>query len=114
MRRMSHLLSAFSFQLSAFPLLAQVDEALKTLDHAAQMDMKWWFLGLLGTGLAAIWMVARYFTIRHDALSTRLDKVQDDRTSELKENNGRLVKVIEDSNQIIKAFTEMLGTVKHL
>ena len=95
-------------------MLAQVESATKLIDHAAEKDMRWWFLGLLVVGGAALWVVARYWASRHDRMSERLDKVQDSQTAYLKESNARLVEVVSDNSAAFKEFSQTIATVKHL
>lgn len=94
--------------------LAQLDTAIKTLDHAAAMDMKWWFLGMLAIFLGSTYLRDKKADARHDALAARLDKVQDDHTSYLKDCNGRILSVIERSNEVFAKFTEICSQVKAL
>lgn len=94
--------------------LAQIDAAAKLIDHAAQQDMRWWFLGLLVFGSIALWLVARYWAERHDRMTERLDKVQDCQTAYLKESNSRLAEVVADNAAAFKEFSQTISAVKHL
>lgn len=95
-------------------LLAQLESVTELVDHAAAQDMRWWFLGLLIFGGAALYLVARYWAVRHDKLSERLDRVQDAQTHYLQENNARLVGALEHSTAAMHGFSAVVAAVKHL
>ncbi|HEV7405145.1 MAG TPA: hypothetical protein VGO11_19535 [Chthoniobacteraceae bacterium] len=94
--------------------IAQIETATKFIDHAAAQDMRWWFLGLLVVGGAALWIVARYFAARHDRMSERLDKVQDSQGEYLKASNAQLVNVVADNSATMKQFSATFAAVQHL
>ena len=93
-------------------IFAQIESATKLIDHAAEQDMRWWFLGLLVVGGAALWIVARYWASRHDRMTERLDKVQDNQTTYLKDSAARLVEVVADNSAALKAFSQTVDSVK--
>jgi len=95
-------------------LFAQLDSATKLIDHAAEQDMRWWFLGLLIFGSVALWLVARYWADRHDRMSERLDKVQDGQTAYLKDSNARLAEVVAANSTAFKEFSQSLALLKQL
>src|SRR3954467_7371944 len=93
---------------------AQIESATKLIDHAAEQDMRWWFLGLLIFGSVALWLVARYWAERHDRMSERLDKVQDGQTGYLKDSNAKLAEVVADNATAFKEFSQTLVLLKQL
>jgi uncharacterized membrane-anchored protein YhcB (DUF1043 family) len=96
-------------------VLAQITETMRALDHAAAQDMRWWFLGLLMTvGLAVGW-VARYFGRRHDRLSDRLDRVQDEHTEYLQEQGDKMAGALRDNASAFRQFGAAIESFnKHL
>lgn len=94
--------------------LAQVSDATKLLDHAAAQDMRWWFLGLLGVMMAGIYFLARYWGTRHDRLSERLDRVQDERTKYLEGQNAQMMQVLGENTIALRKFSEAVQGVQHL
>lgn len=94
--------------------LAQITDAQKLLDHAAAQDMRWWFLGLLGVMLAGIYFLARYWGSRHDRLSERLDKVQDERTRHLEGQNAQIIMVLGENTIALRKFSEVVASAQHL
>lgn len=100
------------------PILAQLETATRFADHAAEKDVRWWFVALLVFVLFAFGSIAlsgiRYFTRRHDKLSDRLDQVQDNQTKYLQDTNQRLVGVIEQNSRIMSGFSETVKAVQHL
>lgn len=98
-----------------FPqFLGQIDQAIKTLDHAAAMDMKWWFLGLLTIFMGSIWILAKSFTKRHDALSAKFDATQAERISELKDVNNKQSQAMSVFATALDRFTNFLDNHAHL
>ena len=93
------------------PLIAQLDEALRAVDHAASQDFKWWFLGLLCIGLIALYLLARFFVERDRRLSNRLDKVQDEHTATLTNMNTQQATIIAENTV---AYRELGQALRHI
>ena len=94
--------------------LAQLETVTKLVDHAAQQDMRWWFLGALMSGGAGLMLLARYWTQRHDRLSDRLDRVQDAHTAYLQQGQAKLAEVVGENAAAMREFSHAISAVEHL
>ena len=95
-------------------LFAQLESVARLVDHAAEQDMRWWFLGaLLAAGMAII-VLARYCADRFSRLSNRLEQVQDQRTTYLEKNGATLVATIADNAAAMREFSQAVSAVEHL
>jgi hypothetical protein len=93
--------------------LAQINEAVKVIDHAADKDFRWWFMGLLVIGLMALFGLAKVGKGFLDRLSNRLDAVQDGNTKYLQDTGHKQLTVIAENslamNRIGQALEKIAG-----
>jgi hypothetical protein len=92
-------------------MIAQIDSALRAIDHAASQDFKWWFLGLLALGLVALWLMIKLFIKRDERLSNRLDKVQDEHTKTLLDLNTRQAQIIAENTMALGRLAAALEKI---
>lgn len=88
-------------------ILAQLDEALKAVDHASTQGMQWMFcLAMLALGLLIV-AILRYFTTREDK---REQKFMAHAEKELAVSEERTKAVIEHNRLLLEVYG-MLKTI---
>jgi predicted Holliday junction resolvase-like endonuclease len=89
-----------------------VNEAIKTIDHAASMDDRWMFVALLVIGLVTVYALARYFmrqieALQRDILTTRSEFEQHLRTA-----NAEMVAALTKSTEVIAHNSVVMEQLK--
>jgi uncharacterized membrane-anchored protein YhcB (DUF1043 family) len=78
-----------------------IDNAIKTIDHAAHQDDRWMFVALLVIGLVTIYFLTRYFMRQIEELQREIASVRSDFESHLKTANADMVAALTKSAEVI-------------
>jgi membrane-anchored glycerophosphoryl diester phosphodiesterase (GDPDase) len=78
-----------------------LDNAIKTIDHAAHQDDRWMFVALLVIGLVTIYFLARYFMRQIAELQREIASVRSDFETHLKTANADMVAALTKSTEVI-------------
>ncbi len=96
------------------PILAQITDTAKMIDHAAQQNGQWFLVvAVVSMGIAIAWM-ARAFQMRHDKLAARLDEVQDQHTKFLEEKQGEMVSALKENATALQQFAHALSPITRI
>jgi hypothetical protein len=78
-----------------------IDNAIKTIDHAAHQDDRWMFVALLVIGLVTIYFLTRYFMRQIAELQREIASVRSDFETHLKTANADMVAALTKSTEVI-------------
>ena len=78
-----------------------IDNAIKTIDHAAHQDDRWMFVALLVIGLVTIYFLTRYFMRQIEELQQEIASVRSDFETHLKTANADMVAALTKSTEVI-------------
>jgi len=78
-----------------------LDNAIKTIDHAAHQDDRWMFVALLVIGLATIYFLARYFMRQIAELQQEIAAVRTEFETHLRTANADMVAALTKSTEVI-------------
>ncbi len=78
-----------------------VNEAIKTIDHAAHQDDRWMFVALLLVGMVTIYFLARYFMRQIAELQREIVAVRSEFESHLRTANADMVAALTKSTEVI-------------
>jgi predicted Holliday junction resolvase-like endonuclease len=78
-----------------------LDNAIKTIDHAAHQDDRWMFVALLVIGLVTIYFLTRYFMRQIAELQQEIASVRSDFETHLKTANADMVAALTKSTEVI-------------
>jgi predicted Holliday junction resolvase-like endonuclease len=78
-----------------------LDNAIKTIDHAAHQDDRWMFVALLVIGLVTIYFLTRYFMRQIAELQREIASVRSDFETHLKTANADMVAALTKSTEVI-------------
>ena len=93
-----------------------IDNAIKTIDHAAHQDDRWMFVALLVIGLVTIYFLTRYFMRQIAELQQEIAAVRTEFETHLRTANADMVaaltkstEVIAHNSALIEQITKKLG-----
>jgi predicted Holliday junction resolvase-like endonuclease len=89
-----------------------VNEAIKTIDHAASMDDRWMFVALLVIGLVTVFVLARYFMRQIEALQREIVATRSEFEEHLKTANAEMVAALTKSSEIIAHNSVVMEQLK--
>ena len=89
-----------------------VNEAIKTIDHAASMDDRWMFVALLVIGLITVFVLARYFMRQIEALQSEIVATRSEFEEHLKTANAEMVAALTKSSEIIAHNSVVMEQLK--
>jgi predicted Holliday junction resolvase-like endonuclease len=89
-----------------------VNEAIKTIDHAASMDDRWMFVALLVIGLITVFVLARYFMRQIEALQREIVATRSEFEEHLKTANAEMVAALTKSSEIIAHNSVVMEQLK--
>lgn len=78
-----------------------VNEAIKTIDHAAHQDDRWMFVALLLVGMVTIYFLARYFMRQIAELQREIAAVRSEFETHLRIANADMVAALTKSSEVI-------------
>ena len=78
-----------------------VNEAIKTIDHAAHQDDRWMFVALLVIGLVTIYFLTRYFMRQIAELQQEIAAVRTEFETHLRTANADMVAALTKSTEVI-------------
>jgi predicted Holliday junction resolvase-like endonuclease len=78
-----------------------LEQAIKTIDHAAHQDDRWMFVALLVIGLVTIYFLTRYFMRQIAELQREIASVRSDFETHLKTANADMVAALTKSTEVI-------------
>ena len=78
-----------------------LDQAIKTIDHAAHQDDRWLFVALLVIGLVTIYFLARYFMRQIAELQQQIAAVRTEFETHLRTANADMVAALTKSAEVI-------------
>jgi hypothetical protein len=78
-----------------------LDNAIKTIDHAAHQDDRWMFVALLVVGLVTIYFLARYFMGEVAELQREIVAVRSEFETHLRTANADMVAALTKSTEVI-------------
>jgi sensor histidine kinase regulating citrate/malate metabolism len=78
-----------------------LDNAIKTIDHAAHQDDRWMFVALLVIGLITVWFLARYFMRQIAELQREIVAVRSEFETHLRTANADMVAALTKSTEVI-------------
>lgn len=78
-----------------------LDNAIKTIDHAARQDDRWMFVALLIIGLITVWFLTRYFMRQIAELQQEIAAVRTEFETHLRTANADMVAALTKSTEVI-------------
>lgn len=78
-----------------------LDNAIKTIDHAAHQDDRWMFVALLIIGLVTIYFLTRYFMRQIAELQQEIAAVRSEFETHLRTANADMVAALTKSTEVI-------------
>ena len=89
-----------------------LDNAIKTIDHAAHQDDRWMFVALLVIGLITVFVLARYFMRQIEALQSEIVATRSEFEEHLKTANAEMVAALTKSSEIIAHNSVVMEQLK--
>ena len=78
-----------------------LDNAIKTIDHAAHQDDRWMFVALLVVGMVTIYFLTRYFMREIAELQREIVAVRTEFETHLRTANADMVAALTKSTEVI-------------
>ena len=78
-----------------------LDNAIKTIDHAAHQDDRWMFVALLVVGMVTIYFLTRYFMREVAELQREIVEVRTEFETHLRTANADMVAALTKSTEVI-------------
>ena len=78
-----------------------LDNAIKTIDHAAHQDDRWMFVAMLVIGMVTIYFLARYFMRQIAELQREIIAVRSEFETHLRTANADMVAALTKSTEVI-------------
>lgn len=89
-----------------------LDNAIKTIDHAAHQDDRWMFVALLVIGLVTIYFLTRYFMRQIAELQQEIASVRSDFETHLKTANADMVAALTKSTEVIAHNSALIEQIQ--
>ena len=89
-----------------------IDNAIKTIDHAAHQDDRWMFVALLVIGLVTIYFLTRYFMRQIAELQQEIAAVRTEFETHLRTANADMVAALTKSTEVIAHNSAIIEQIK--
>ena len=89
-----------------------LDNAIKTIDHAAHQDDRWMFVALLFIGMVTIYFLARYFMGEVAELQKVIAAVRSEFETYLRTANTDMVAALTKSTEVIAHNSAIIEQIR--
>lgn len=89
-----------------------LDNAIKTIDHAAHQDDRWMFVALLVVGMVTIYFLARYFMGEVAELQREIVAVRSEFETHLRTANADMVAALTKSTEVIAHNSALIEQIQ--